>query len=297
MGVVVRAIREGIARARSAPAIVVGTLAATLVFSIPPDLSSRTVLFSHYLAFASTMPHLTLAPAMVTGSAGAPGTAILVQLWSLIARPGWLVLWAFLSGGILDRYARNRPTRSRGFFGACGAHFPAMLRLGLGELLLDLLVVFVILAVTRGQEPLSAAVVILALLAGNVLVIYARVRLVVEDRRSAIGAVLASARFVRRNAIAACSLYVVFAACLILAWVFLETRLSPDWPRPGWATLAGGEITMAALMFVALALLASCTALFQARLAHASYTAAPTIEWPESPAAEAIANATPTLTP
>src|SRR5437870_3800814 len=29
----------------------------------------------------------------------------------------WL-LWAFLSGGILDRYARRRPTRGRGFFGA-----------------------------------------------------------------------------------------------------------------------------------------------------------------------------------
>src|SRR6188474_1564783 len=49
---------------------------------------------------------------------------------------GAVLLWAFLSGGILDRYARARPTRGRGFFGACGAHFPAMLRLGVAEWLL-----------------------------------------------------------------------------------------------------------------------------------------------------------------
>jgi hypothetical protein len=40
-----------------------------------------------------------------------------------------------------------------------------------------------------------------------------------------------------------------------------------------------------------LALHASGIALFQSRLAHAGYTAAPPQEWPESPAAEAIVNA------
>jgi hypothetical protein len=35
---------------------------------------------------------------------------------------------------------------------------------------------------------------------------------------------------------------------------------------------------------------ASAAALFQGRLAHASYTAGPRLEWPESPAAEAISN-------
>ena len=46
-----------------------------------------------------------------------------------------------------------------------------------------------------------------------------------------------------------------------------------------------------------LALLASEIAIFQARLAHASYTASPPIEWPESPAAEAITNLTPSANP
>jgi hypothetical protein len=44
------------------------------------------------------------------------------------------------------------------------------------------------------------------------------------------------------------------------------------------------------LLFVLVASWASAIALFQARLAHASYTAGPPLEWPESPAAEAITN-------
>jgi hypothetical protein len=43
--------------------------------------------------------------------------------------------------------------------------------------------------------------------------------------------------------------------------------------------------------------LASAVALFQDRLAHAGYTAAPPLTWPESPAAEAIGYAAPTITP
>ena len=46
------------------------------------------------------------------------------------ATTAWLVLWSFLSGGVLDRYARMRPTRTPGFFAACGTHFWRFLRLG-----------------------------------------------------------------------------------------------------------------------------------------------------------------------
>ena len=42
----------------------------------------------------------------------------------------WLVVWSFLSGGIIDRLARARRTRSHGFFAACGMHFWRLLRLG-----------------------------------------------------------------------------------------------------------------------------------------------------------------------
>ena len=46
------------------------------------------------------------------------------------ATAAWLVIWSFLSGGILDRFARERPTRTAGFFAACGTHFWRFLRLG-----------------------------------------------------------------------------------------------------------------------------------------------------------------------
>ena len=42
-----------------------------------------------------------------------------------------LLLWLFLSGGLLDRYARRRRGGARGFFGACGVFFFRFLRLGL----------------------------------------------------------------------------------------------------------------------------------------------------------------------
>ena len=47
------------------------------------------------------------------------------------ATAAWMVLWSFLSGGVLDRYARMRPTRATGFFAACGTHFWRFLRIGL----------------------------------------------------------------------------------------------------------------------------------------------------------------------
>src|SRR4030095_12204325 len=41
----------------------------------------------------------------------------------------YLLLWLFLTGGVVDRYARARPTRSYEFFTACGVYFVRFLRL------------------------------------------------------------------------------------------------------------------------------------------------------------------------
>ena len=41
------------------------------------------------------------------------------------------VVWLFLSGGLLDRYARRRRVGTRDFFGACGVFFFRFLRLAL----------------------------------------------------------------------------------------------------------------------------------------------------------------------
>ena len=47
------------------------------------------------------------------------------------ATAAWLLIWSFLSGGIIDRLARDRSTRTSGFFAACGVHVWRLLRLGL----------------------------------------------------------------------------------------------------------------------------------------------------------------------
>jgi hypothetical protein len=55
-----------------------------------------------------------------------------------------------------------------------------------------------------------------------------------------------------------------------------------------WLALAIGQGYIVARLWVKLVFWASETALFQSRLAHAGYVAAPAPAWPDSPAAEAI---------
>ena len=195
------------------------------------------------------------------------------------------LLWTFLSGGIIDRYARGRPTRARGFFAACGAHFLAMVRLGL-VLFLTHSALYSTLAAVGGSRYLPAADVVLLFLAG--IVVYAQILLVVEDRRSAIGSLLAAWRFVRRNP-ASVVLLVIFAG---LYWgsVYAAPAVTLTTYRWTVPTLQRA-VTLTVFAGLGLVLYASATVLFQSRLAHVGYTAGPPLEWPESPAAEAIANA------
>ena len=226
----------------------------------------------------------------------------------------WLVVWSFLSGGIIDRLARNRATRARGFFAACGAHCPAIARLGiialigyglifgwLHPLLFDVTYPRVTHDISSERTAFAIrsalyAVLLVALVAVNVIIDYARIRIVVEDRRSAIGAVLAGARFVRRNVAAASALYLMNAV-LFLGVVAVYALAAPRASMPAWLALAIGEAYIVVRHFLKLVFYASETSLFQASLAHASYTAGPPVEWPESPAAETITNARPAITP
>ena len=206
---------------------------------------------------------------------------------------GAVLLWAFLTGGILDRYARARPTRARGFFGACGAHFGAMLRLALSILLM---VGLVHLAMGREfpNDYVHMAAFGLSLLVVLVLTL-AQVRIAVEDRRSAIGALLAGGRFVVRNP-GVLVLYALFVgAAMGVMLGFERIEHTPDVSASMVALAA--EVTSALECFLALAWLATAVSLFQSRLAHAGYTAGPPLTWPESPAAEAIGNASPLSRP
>ena len=326
------AFRDGLGRARRAPALVFGTLVLTLFVSVPLSIALRGMIEAH---LGSSLAAVQQARGVnyewwqeFQGQATGLGTtfvpsiigfgAVLLNISNLVdnvnlaattagATAAWLALWSFLSGGILDRLARNRPTRARGFFAACGAHFFPIVRLGLIALavyaalfswlhpaLFDRWLPRLTHETTVERTAFVArlamyAVFGLALVLVNVIADYARVRLVVEDRRSAIGAVLASLRFLGANAGAVAGVYLL-NAIVFLALLGVYAIAAPGASAPGLVILIVGELYILARHYLKLAFYASEAALFQSRLAHAGYTAAPPLVWPESPDAEAILN-------
>jgi hypothetical protein len=217
-----------------------------------------------------------------------------------------LLVWTFLLGGILDRYARRRPTRAQAFFGASGVCFFRFLRLGavaaLGYyLLFGLLHAWVFppdfpwnAGGAAGASPMLTpvyAVFLLVVAVWSAVVDYARIRAVVEDRRSMLGALVAGWRFVTRHPLETLTLYLLNAVAFgALLWAVL-------WLFGGVGSAPGSMLHAAASLYLFLRLLlklvffASQTAFFQRSLAHADYTAAPEPLWPESPSAEEIINA------
>lgn len=326
--------RDGVRRVNGAPVVLVGMYLLTLFVALPLSLALRGMIAGHLgdSLFADTMASGTSydwwqefsAQATGLGTTFVPSIigfgAVLDNLSALLdnlpmattiagATTAWLVLWSFLSGGVLDRYARTRPTRAPGFFAACGTHFWRFLRLGL----IAWLVYWVLFGLvhswlfddlypwaTRDMTAERAAfgVRVLCYLAfGTLLVVcnlvfdYARIRIVVEDRRSAIGALVAGARFVRRHR-AALRLYLLNGTCFVLL-ALVYALVAPGAPsgQAIWIALALGQLYILLRHYVKLLFYASQVSFFQSRLAHAAYTAAPPVVWPESPAAESIGNA------
>jgi hypothetical protein len=190
-------------------------------------------------------------------------------------------LWMFLWGGILDRLARDRRVGTAAFFGACAVYFFRFLRLAVP-------IGLAYWAIFRWLQD-YLVIYCLAMLAVLLLADFAKVRAVVEDRRSMLGALLASFRFLRRNAIDTVGLYLFGLAELFM--VIALTNTSRSWAfMHGWAGLAVVVVLIAFTFYARLALAAAQVALFQGALAHAGYTAAPLPIWPDSPAAEAIEN-------
>jgi hypothetical protein len=119
---------------------------------------------------------------------------------------------------------------------------------------------------------------------------YAKIRAAVEDRRSAIGALLAALAFVGRHPGSVCGLYAANAA-MFLALIGVWAAIAPGAGGGGasiWLGFVLSQGYVAARLLLKLQFVASQTALFQASLAHARYTAAPEPAWPESPAAATI---------
>ena len=89
------------------------------------------------------------------------------------------------------------------------------------------------------------------------------------------------------------ALYALNACLFVVAHRVVCGRCAGSAPPGGAAmyALVVGELYVLARHYLKLAFYASETAFFQARLAHAGYTAAPPVVWPDSPAAESIGNA------
>jgi hypothetical protein len=226
----------------------------------------------------------------------------------------YLLVWLFLSGGILDRYARARATGAYEFFAACGTYFVRFLRLApmaalayyvlfavVHPALLDHLYRDITSSLTVERTAFFARLALYAVFAAilatvNIVFDYAKVRAVVEDRRSMIGALLASARFIRRNAAGVAGLYLLNTS-LFLVVLLLYALAAPGAESSGvrmWLGVLVGQLYLAARLWVKLVFLASETAFFQSRLAHAGYIARPPTARLEPPVVErAISTAEP----
>src|SRR5262249_47127707 len=219
----------------------------------------------------------------------------------------YIALWTFAAGGIIDRYARDRTTGPHGFFSAAGVYFGRFLRLGIIQLAVYGLLFQVVhpylfgslyarltrdLTVERDAFFVRVAFYLVfgALIAVcNLVFDYAKIRAVVEDRRSMLGAIGASIRFVRRNG-AAIGLYLLNVGVFAVS-VAVYGVVAPGAGSSGltmWAAFALGQLYVVARLWVKLLFWASEAALFQARLAHAGYVALPQPTWPDSPTADAI---------
>ena len=224
-----------------------------------------------------------------------------------VAAAAYVGLWVFLSGGILDRLARGRAISVAAFFAACATYFIRFLRLGviigaaywalfgwLHPYLFDTLYPRLIRDVMDEREAIVLrtafyAIFFLALAAVSLVADFAKVRAVVEDRRSMLGALGASMRFIRRRPLRVAGLYllnVIAFAVILRLWL----QVAPPAHAAPWLALLIAQVYLLVRIWAKLAFMASETVFFQGELAHAQYTAAPEPVWPDSPAAEAIDN-------
>ena len=329
--------RDGASRVGRAPAMVMGVWLLNLLAAIPLTLMLHDAIaqhLDHSLRAEEVARGFDIdwwqefeARAGEVGKSFGPGVigfaAPLSNLSALadgelpsgpifVAVAGWLLLWTFLSGGIIDRYARNRPTRAAGFFGACGDWFGRMLRLELialaaywilfswiHPLLFDRFYGWMThdLGVERRAFLWRVALyVVFALLAVAVRVVVdvARVRAVVEDRRSIIGAYVAGWRFIRQRPLPILGVYACIAAALVV-WLAIYALVAPGARATGgwlWLALVIGQLYIIGRLWLKLQTQASLVALYQSDfgrrftsdIAPAVSTATPI--WPESPPAD-----------
>ncbi len=330
---VLSAFADGWRRVCEAPVLVAGVFALTLLFALPLAMTMRGLIESHlgrslaaaeaadgvnydwWQEFAAQATGLgtTFTPSVIgfaatLDSIGGVADGQIPALSVRAALAAYLAGWLFLSGGLLDRYARQRPTRAPAFFSACGVYFFRFLRLGvLAGLVYWFLFAYVHewlfdgwyvratrdLAVERTALLWRGGMYVIfgaLLTAANLLFDYAKVRAVVEDRRSMLGALSAALGFILRHpgrTLALYALNTLMFLLLVAAW----SLVAPGAGTAGlsmWLGLFAGQFYVLTRLVLKLQFMASQTSLFQGSLAHASYVAAPVPAWPDSPAAESL---------
>ena len=220
----------------------------------------------------------------------------------------YLLVWIFLAGGIIDRYARNRTTTPQAFFQACGGFFGRLVRLAIissvlyallfGTLLPSLLATYDRLTHGLNVERtafflrLALYLVFGSLLAvSNLLFDYAKIRLVMEDRRSAVGALSAGGRFIRRHWRGCIGLYAVDVLLLALV-LTVYALIAPGAGSAGpsmWAGFAVSQCYILARLWVKLVFWGFGGRLVPDQFADVGYSAVTPLSWPESAiVAEAI---------
>jgi len=331
--VIVTAWRDGFGRVFLAPAVVASVFALTLLAALPLALSLRGMIeadlgrsmvagtvadgmnYDWWQEFTSRTSGLSgsFSPVIIGFASTLGNISGLLDAQREVfpvtaALAVYLLVWTFLSGGILDRYARQRRTRAHGFFAATGAFFWRFVRLGLvagaaywllfsyvHPWLFDDAYTRLTRDVTTERTAFVWRVVLYAwfgaaLVVVNLVFDYARIRTIVEDRRSVVGALAAALGFITRHPSRTVGLYALNGLCfllLLVAWAVL----APGTTGMGlsmWLAVAGSQLFLLVRLLLKLQFMASQTALFQRSLAHASYTATPEPTWPESPAAEVI---------
>jgi hypothetical protein len=328
-----RAWRDGIRRVARAPLIVAGVWLMTTLVGLPLALALRGDIRNHLGAslaagtaasgvnyewmqeFADQATGLgtTLKPTILGFAAVLDNLSAFVDNTSrpvvIVGAAGtYILLWMFVAGGIIDRYARDRATGIHGFFSASGVFFFRFFRLAI--------VMFAVYALLFGYlhpwlfERMYPRLIrdvnvertaffvraglylVFGLVLGacNLVFDYAKVRAVVEDRRSALGALVSGLRFVRRNLGATIAVYLLDMALFAITLAGYAA-VAPSTGGIGWTMWIGfaiAQLYIGARLCVKLIFWASETALFQGRLAHAGYVAAATPVWPDSPTAEAL---------
>lgn len=212
------------------------------------------------------------------------GEVLRVDATVLLFGALFLLAWAFFAGGILDCYARSDEAYSRSrFFSRSGEYFFRFVRLmviagviywvifrwvakplhnWLESAIRDVTVERTAMFFTLLLYALVAFLLVLA----NMILDYAKIALVVEQRRSSVLAFFRGLRFVFSQPGKTFGLYLILAAVGLVLLIFYSL-VAPGAGQSSWVTIGlaflVGQAYLVARLILKLWFLASQTALFQ----------------------------------